>query len=47
MDVIHTKATFNTKAIVVSWAITTFYANNLFIFDVVGDLATNTTERTN
>ena len=47
MDVVHTKTTFDTKAIVVSWPIATFYANNFFIFNVVCDLTTYTAEWTN
>ena len=47
MDIVHTKATFNTETIVIGWAITTFDADNLFIFNVIGNLATHSTEWAN
>ena len=47
MDVIHTKATLNAKAIMVGWAITTFNADNLFIFNVIGNLTTHAAEWAN
>ena len=47
MDVVHTKTTFNAESIVIGWAITTLNAHNLFIFNVVRNLATYAAEWAN
>ena len=47
MDVVKTKAALHAQTTVISWAITTIHAHNLFILNVIGDLATNAAEWTN
>ena len=47
MDVVHTKTTLNAETIVISRAITTFNADDLFILNVISDLTTDATERAN
>ena len=44
MDVVHTKAALHAQAIVICGAVTAFHTNNLFVFDVIGNLATDAAE---